>query len=172
MHRRLDARARLVDRVHVGLTEHHEVDVLRGRTSITEQPSGEGAVEERGRDPVDAGKLLGQHHQRPGHDRKDLAQGANQRTLVVGADQPGAAHLPLTQDAGVHQARDLAVGGRVGQAGSLGQVSETQLVAGEQQGGQEACLTVRPEDRSEEGRLGSHITEVILHHIDSQRAAR
>ena len=144
---------------------------MRGRTSVTEQPSGEGAVEERGLDPVDAGKLLSQDHHRAGHDHEDLAQGLHKRALAMGADQPGAPHVSLAQDAGVHQASDFRVRGRVRQAGPLGQVSETQLVTGEQQGGQETRLTVRPEDRSEKGRLRSHIAEVALRYIDSQRAA-
>ena len=66
------------------------------------------------------------------------------------------------------QARDLAVRCRVRQAGPFGQIGDAQFVAGEQQRREQARLSVRPEDRSEERRLGSHITEIILHYIDTQ----
>ncbi len=97
-------------------------------------------------DPVDASQLLGQDHHRAGRDHEDLTQRAHQRTLGIGADQPRAAHLALAQDARVHEARDLAVRSRGGQAGTFGQIGEAQLVAGEQEGGEQARLTVRPED--------------------------
>ncbi len=139
---------------HVGLAEHHDVDVVRCRTGIPEHPRGEGAVEERGLDPVDASKLLGQHHHRAGRDREDLAQGDHQRALVVGADQPRAAHLSLRQDASVHQARHLTVHGRVGQASPVGQICDAQLIAGEQHRREQARLTVRPADRGERDSCG------------------
>jgi hypothetical protein len=99
-------------------------------------------------------------------------RGVHQRAVVVRADQPRATHLSLAQDAGVDKARDLAVHGRVGQAGPFGQIGDAQLVTGEQQRGEQARLAVRPEDRGEERRLGSHITDIILQYIDSQRAGR
>ena len=42
------------------------------------------------------------------------------------------------------------------------------LVQRAETGREQARLTVRPEDRSKERRLSSHITEVILRYIDSQ----
>ena len=131
LHRRLDACARLVDRVRVGPAEHHNVDVVRCGTGFSEHPRGEGAVDKRRLDPVDAAELLGQDHNRAGSDREDLAQRLHQRALAVGADQPRAAHPSLAQDAGVHQARDLPVHSRVGQDGPFGQIGDAQLVTGE-----------------------------------------
>jgi hypothetical protein len=61
-------------------------------STITELSSvgGEGAVDERRVDPVDAGKLLGQHHHRAGQDLKDLAQRVHKRgqasAFTAGAD--------------------------------------------------------------------------------------
>lgn len=161
--------ARLVDGIDVGLTEHHDVDVVRCRTGLTEHPGREGAAQERRLDPVDAGEPLGQDHHRAGRDHEDLTRGLHQWARVIGAQQPRTAHLPLTQDVGVQQPRDLAVRGRVGQAGLCGQVRNAQFVAGEQKRGEQARLTGRPEDRSQEGRLSSHITEIYLDDIDSRR---
>lgn len=85
---------------------------------------------------------------RPAANHENLAQGLHQWARVVGAQQSRAAYLPLAQDAGLQQPSDLAAGGRVRQAGLLGQIGDTEFVAGEQQRREQARLAVRPEDRS------------------------
>lgn len=66
MNRDLRPGARLVDGVDVGLTEHHDVDVVRCRAGLSEHAGREGAIQERPLDPVDAGELLGQDHHQAG----------------------------------------------------------------------------------------------------------
>ena len=46
------------------------------------------------------------------------------------------------------------------------ELGEAQFIATEQDAGEQTRLRLRPEHRSKEGRLNSHVLEVILHFAD------
>ena len=95
-----------------------------------------------------------------------MPQGGGQRTVRVAPNEARAAHPPLGQDARVDEPRHLTVRGRISHVSTLGEIGQAQLVAGKQESREQACLTIRPEDRREQRGLSSHVLENIIYHTD------
>ena len=124
-HGRLRPATRLVDRVHVGFTENHDVDVVRRWTCAPEAsarqrshrgtPDSTPPMRANSSARITTGPVTMVRISRNGSTRGLSALA--RISLVRPAES-------LAQDASLQQPRDLAVGGRVRQTGLFGQIGE------------------------------------------------
>src|SRR5690606_26181536 len=79
--------------IRIRRTDHHQVDVLRGRPLYSMCPGSKGAVDEGDVDPFDLLQFRGEKRRRPGNHEQDLPQRTDQRAVLVAADQACPADL-------------------------------------------------------------------------------